>query len=222
MERIYQCVDNKREDDEISIGSQDSYSQSSLVSEQDMYQEDSFLEIKKENLKTRKNLNRDCCRKTLDNHQDFLLMKLNEEKIEQTKLEKKLESKIKDCEIDRNKKNHEILHEINKCKAAIYKLSRRKWKIHLSYNDKLREFDKNGLKENGLVHDRKEPLKTYESDRENKEENIYKCTYCGNWKADNWEYNEREDSVTKCVYCGNLSFEKTNAEMENMMNNNIM
>ena len=60
MERIYQCVDNKREDDEISIGSQDSYSQRSLVSEPDVYQEDSFLEIKKENLKRRKNLNRDC------------------------------------------------------------------------------------------------------------------------------------------------------------------
>ena len=64
------------------------------------------------------------------------------------------------------------------------------------------------------MNDRKDPLKTYESDRENKEENIYKCTYCGNWKAD--------DSVTKCVYCGNLSFEKTNAEMENMMNNKII
>ena len=104
MERIYQCVDNKQEDDEISIGSQDSYSQSSLVSEQDMYQEDSFLEIKKENLKRRKNLNMDCCRKTLDNHQDFFLMKLHEEKIERRKFEKKLELKIKDCEIDRNKK----------------------------------------------------------------------------------------------------------------------
>ena len=182
--------------------------------EPDEYKEDSFLEMKKENLKRRNNLNRDCYRKTLDNHQDFFLMKLHEEKIERTKLEKKLESKIKDCEIDRNKKNHEILHEINKCKAAIYKLSRRKWKIHLSYNHNLREFDKNGLKENALVHDRKEPMKTYESDRENKEENIYKCTYCGNWKAD--------DSVTKCVYCGNLSFEKTNAETEKMMNNNIM
>ena len=86
----------------------------------------------------------------------------------------------------------------------------------------MREFDKNGLKENGLVNDRKDPLKTYESDHENKEENIYKCTYCGNWKADNREYNETEDSLTKCVYCGNLSFEKTNAKMENMMNNNIM
>ena len=173
-------------------------------------------------MKRRKNLNRDCCRKTLDNHQDFFLIKLREEKIERTKVEKKLESKIKDEEIDRNKKNHEILHEINKCKAAIYKLSRRKWKIDLIYNHNLKEFDKNGFKENGLVHDRKEALKTYESHGETKEENIYKCTYCGNWKADDREYNEREDSVTKCVYCGNLSFEKTNAEMENMMNNNIM
>ena len=134
MKRINQGVDNKREDDEISIGSQDSYSQRSLGSEQDMYQEDSFLEIKKENLKRRKNLNRDCCRKTLDHHQDFFLMKLREEKIERTKLEKKMELKLKDEEIDRNKKNLEILHEINKCKAAIYKLSKSKWKIHLSYN----------------------------------------------------------------------------------------
>ena len=52
MKRINQGVDNKREDDEISIGSQDSYSQRSLGSEPDEYQEDSFLEIeKKEKLK---------------------------------------------------------------------------------------------------------------------------------------------------------------------------
>ena len=57
--RINQGVDKKRkrEDDEISIGSQDSYSQRSLGSEPDEYQEDSFLEIKKENLKRRKNFN---------------------------------------------------------------------------------------------------------------------------------------------------------------------
>ena len=86
--------------------------------------------------------------------------------------------------------------------------------IGLGYGFGVEQFDTNGFKENGLVHDRKEPLKTYESHGETKEENIYKCTYCGNWKAD--------DSVTKCVYCGNLSFEKTNAETEKMMNNNIM
>ena len=124
----------KREDDEISIGSQDSYSQRSLGLEPDEYQEDSFLEIKRENLKRKKNLNRDCCRKTLDCHEDYFLMKLHEEKIERMKVEKKMELKLKDEEIDRNMKNQEILHEIKKCKAAIYKLSKRKWKIHLSYN----------------------------------------------------------------------------------------
>ena len=51
MERIYQGVVNKRENDEISIGSQDSYSQRNLGLETDVYQEDSFLEMKKENLK---------------------------------------------------------------------------------------------------------------------------------------------------------------------------
>merc|ERR1711954_480009 len=111
MERISQGVDNKREDDEISIGSLDSYSQRSLESEPDEYHEDSFLEIKKENLKRKKNLNRDCCRKTLDCHEYYFFMKLREEKKEQTKVEKLLEIKLKDKEIDRNKKNLQILHE---------------------------------------------------------------------------------------------------------------
>ena len=74
--------------------------------------------------------------------------------------------------------------------------------------------DKHGVNENGLGNDTKEALKTYELHGKNKEEeDIYKCTYCGNWKA---------DSVLKCIYCGNLSFEKTNVQLENMMNNNIM
>ena len=77
----------------------------------------------------------DCCRKTLDYHEDYFLMKLHKEKIERRKVEKKMELKLKDKEIDRNMKNREILHEIKKCKAAIYKLLKRKWKIHLSYND---------------------------------------------------------------------------------------
>ena len=57
VKRINQGVDKKRkrEDDEKSIGSLDSYSQRSLGSEPDEYQEDSFLEIKKENLKRKKN-----------------------------------------------------------------------------------------------------------------------------------------------------------------------
>ena len=64
--------------------------------------------------------------------------------------------------------------------------------------------DKHGVNENGLGNDTKEALKTYELHGKNKEEeDIYKCTYCGNWKA---------DSVLKCIYCGNLSFEKTNVK----------
>ena len=64
--------------------------------------------------------------------------------------------------------------------------------------------DKHGVNENGLGNDTKEALKTYELHGKNKEEeDIYKCTNCGNWKA---------DSVLKCIYCGNLSFEKTNVK----------
>ena len=65
---------------------------------------------------------------------------------------------------------------------------------------------------NGSDNDMMEALKIYKLHGETKED-MYKCTYCGNWKA---------DSVTKCIYCGNLSFEKTNVQLENMMNNNVM
>merc|ERR1711954_507627 len=52
--------------------------------------------------------------------------------------------------------------------------------------------DKHGVNENGLGNDTKEALKTYELHGKNKEEeDIYKCKYCGNWKA---------DSVLKCIY----------------------
>ena len=90
VKRINQSVykKRKREDDEISIGLLDSYSQRSLGLEPDEYQEDSFLEIKKENLKRKKNLNRDCCRETLDCHENYFLMKLHEEQIELIKIEK--------------------------------------------------------------------------------------------------------------------------------------
>ena len=132
MKRNNQGVDMKikREDDEISIGSQDSYSQRSLGLETDEYEEDSFLELKKENLKRWKNLNMDCCRNTLDFHEDYFLMKSHKEKGERMKVEEKMNE-----EIDRNIKNQEILHEIKKCKKAIYKLLKRKWKIQLRYND---------------------------------------------------------------------------------------
>ena len=135
MKRNNQGVDMKlkrEDDDEISIGPQDSYSQRSLGSEPDDYEEDSFLEIKREGdlRRRRKNLNKDCCRKTLDYHEDYFLKKLYKEKRERMKVEKKMNE-----EIDRNIKNWEILHEIIKCKTAIYKVLKRKWKIQLIYND---------------------------------------------------------------------------------------
>ena len=42
-----------------------------------------------------------------------------------------MELKLKN---DRNKKNYEILHKIRKCKAAIYKILKRKLKMYLTYN----------------------------------------------------------------------------------------
>ena len=112
----------KRQDDEISIGQEDSYSQRSLVSEPDDYEEDSFLEIERgENLKRRKNLNMDCCRKTLNCHEQYFLMKLHKEKRKREKIEKKMRILI---EIEKEK-----------CKEAIYKLLKGEWKVQLRYNN---------------------------------------------------------------------------------------
>ena len=72
----------------------------------------------------------DCCRKTLDCHEQYFLMKLHKEKREREKIEKKMNE-----DIDRNIKNREILREIKKCKKAIYILLKRKWKIQLRYNN---------------------------------------------------------------------------------------
>ena len=62
VNRINQSVDRKRkreddDEDDMSIGSMDSYSDRSLESEPD-----DFLDMKKEYLKRKKNLNRDCYR----------------------------------------------------------------------------------------------------------------------------------------------------------------
>ena len=75
--RINESVDRKRkreddDEDDMSIGSMDSYSERSMESEPD-----DFLDIKK-----------DCCRENLDCHENYFLIKLHEEKIEQTKVEK--------------------------------------------------------------------------------------------------------------------------------------
>ena len=61
--------------------------------------------------------------------------------------------------------------------------------------------DKYGYNGNGLDNDMMEALKTYKLHGKNKEEYIYECTNCRNWKV---------DGVLECVYCGNLSFEKIN------------
>ena len=45
----------------------------------------------------------DCCRKTLDCHEQYFLMKLHKEKREREKIEKKMNE-----DIDRNIKNQEI------------------------------------------------------------------------------------------------------------------
>ena len=137
----------KREDDgEISIGTQDTYSQRSLTTqEDDEYKEDSFLlietgnsemgddensflDIKRDYLRRKKNLNKKCCRRTLEYNEDYFLMKINEKELEMAKLEKKHEDNF------RNKKNDEILCEIRKCKAAIKKISKHKMKVYLNCN----------------------------------------------------------------------------------------
>ena len=72
--------------------------------------------------------------------------------------------------------------------------------------------DKNGHVEIGLSQHMKNAMKSYELHGETKEEDIYKCTYCGNLKADEVGFHASEDIVTKCIYCGNLSFEKTDVK----------
>ena len=112
----------KKEDEEgESLGSQDSYSQRSLTTQPDEYQEDSFLMIETENLeygenefldikrdylRRKKNLNKECCRRTLEYNEDYFLMKIHEKELEMAKLEKK--KKLKYEENVRNKKNDDI------------------------------------------------------------------------------------------------------------------
>ena len=148
------CDKIKREDgDEISIGTQDTYSQASLTTQEDEYQEDSFLLIKTENselgdensfldikrdyLRRKKNLNKECCRRTLEYNEDYFLMRIREKELEREKLEKKKNNlKLKYEENVRNMKNAKILHEIRECKAAIRKAAIRK----IIYKHKLKVY----------------------------------------------------------------------------------
>ena len=146
----------KREDDgEISIGTQDTYSQRSLTTqEDDEYKEDSFLlidtgnsevgddensflDIKRDYLRRKKNLNKECCRRTLEYNEDYFLMRIREKELEREKLEKKKNNlKLKYEENVRNMKNAKILHEIRECKAAIRKAAIRK----IIYKHKLKVY----------------------------------------------------------------------------------
>ena len=46
-----------------------------------------------------------------------------------------MESKLEDEEIERNERNMELLHEVDKCKAAIYKLWKREMKMEASHQE---------------------------------------------------------------------------------------
>ena len=141
---MLKCIIFKKEDEEgESLGSQNSYSQRSLTTQPDEYQEDSFLMIETENLeygenefldikrdylRRKKDLNKECCRRILEYNEDYFLMKIHEKELEISQLEKTHEENV------RNKKNDEILCEIRKCKAAIKKILKDKLKVHSTYN----------------------------------------------------------------------------------------
>ena len=159
----------KREDDcDISIGTQDTYSQNS-TQEDDEYKEDSFLlietensevnddensflDIKRDYLRRKKNVNKECCRRILEYNEDYFLMRIREKELEREKLDKieRNKLKVKYEENVRNMKNakilhengkilHEnakILHEIRECKAAIRKATIRK----IIYKDRIKVY----------------------------------------------------------------------------------
>ena len=99
--------EEEEEEDEISIGTQDTYSQRSLTTqEDDEYKEDSFLlietgnsemgdaensflDIKRDYLRRKKNVNKECCRRTLEYNEDYFLMRIREKELEREKLEKR-------------------------------------------------------------------------------------------------------------------------------------
>ena len=147
---------NKRqeeEDDDISIGTQDTYSTLHADNEykEDSFllidtgdsemsggdDENSFLNIKRDYLRRKKNMNSECCRRTLQYNEDYFHMRIREKELEREKLEKKKNNlKLKYEENVRNMKNAKILHEIRECKAAIRKAAIRK----IIYKHKLKVY----------------------------------------------------------------------------------
>ena len=79
-------------------------------------------------MRRKKNLNKGCCRRTLEYNEDYFLLKIREKELEMAKLEKKKKLKYEENII--NKKNDEILCEIRKCKAAIKKISKDILKVY--------------------------------------------------------------------------------------------
>ena len=136
----------KKEDEEgESLGSQDSYSQRSLTTQPDEYQEDSFVttttpteeyqevlfqNIKRDYLRRKKNINKECCRRTVEYNENWVEFRIHENELEMAKLEKKKKYE----ENVRNKKSDEILTEIRKCEKAIKKISKEKLKVYLTIN----------------------------------------------------------------------------------------
>ena len=132
----------KEDEDSESLGSQDSYSQRSLTTQPDEYQEDSFVttteeyqevlfqDIKRDYLRRKKNINKECCRRTLEYNEHWVEFRIREKELEMAKLEKKKKYE----ENVRNKKSDEILTEIRKCETAIKKISKDKLKVYLTYN----------------------------------------------------------------------------------------
>ena len=156
FEMSYKIKREEEGDDEISIGTQDTYSQRSTTQEE--YKEDSFLLIKTDNSqldensfsnikrdysRRKKNMNKECCRRTLEYNEEYFLMRIREKEVEREKLEKN-NLKLKYQE---NVRNDDILHEIRECKAAIKKASIRKiiykHKVYLKCNHEPREMQTN-------------------------------------------------------------------------------
>ena len=140
-------IKKEDEEDSQSLGSQDSYSQRSLTTQpDDEYQEDSFVtttpsspppppspplptqeyqevlfeNIKRDYLRRKKNINKECCRRTVECNEHWIDFRIHENELEMAKLEKKKKYE----ENVRNKKSDEILTEIRKCEKAIKKISK--------------------------------------------------------------------------------------------------
>ena len=104
---------NNPRNEEI-IGSEDSFSERSLTSEPNKYEKDSFtvfeseceekeyesgcseceekefVEIKKNYLRRKKNIKKECCRRSVESIEDYLLMKIRENELQMRKLHLKL------------------------------------------------------------------------------------------------------------------------------------